>query len=201
MDVRRLICDLSCQELIKLSAAAPTADEQSMLDAILSIDSLTNPQESLALYRLCSLLPDGAKILEIGSFNGASAAAMGYAIKGKSSQIYCIDPWSNYVLQEDFLSTDYSRIADDNKIINCFMQNTAFLGNQIHMMRGFSADFASMIAGQGFDFIFIDGAHDYDSVKSDILICMAALKPGGLLTGHDFHSMGHGVRKAFNVTR
>lgn len=194
----RRICNLSCQEFIKLCAAAPTPDEQKMLDAIRSIDSLTNPQECLALYRLCSLLPEGSKILEIGSFNGASAVAMGYAIQGKNISIYCIDPWANYLKQEDLVLLERSRIADDNKIINSFMRNTSFLGNQIKMMRGLSSDFASMVAGQNFDLIFIDGAHDYDSVKNDILMCLAALKPEGLLAGHDYHSMGHGVRQAVN---
>ena len=112
--------------------------------------------------------------------------------------MYCIDPWANYTSQEDFHCVEQSRIADDRKIIDSFMRNTAFLGDSIKMMRGFSTDFSGMIAGQNFDLIFIDGAHDYDSVKCDILMCLAALKPGGLLTGHDFHSMGHGVRQAVN---
>lgn len=190
--------EISAQGIIDICASNVNPDEQKMLDAVQAIDSLTNSHESLALYRLCSLLPEGARVLEIGSFNGASAVAMGYALKERNSSIYCIDPWSNYLGQDDFSCTAPERINDDKKIIDSFMKNTDFLGSHIKMMRGLSADFAGMIAGQNFDLIFIDGAHDYNSVRFDILACMAALKPGGLLTGHDFHSLGHGVRKAVN---
>lgn len=189
---------LTKEQIINICSAPASDAERVMLDAVRSIDSLTNQNESLALYRLCGMLPPGVRILEIGSFNGASAVAMGHAIQGKGTSIYCIDPWSNYVGQDDFASIERSRIADDRHIIDSFMRNTAFLGEQIKMMRGFSTDFAGMIAGQDFDLIFIDGAHDYDSVRGDILMCMAALKPGGLLLGHDYHSMGHGVRQAVN---
>lgn len=46
----------------------------------------------------------------------------------------------------------------------------------------------------GPDFIFVDGAHDYESVKEDIRGCKKILAPGGLLSGHDIDRPG--VRKA-----
>jgi len=66
------------------------------------------------------------------------------------------------------------------------------------MLRGRSSDFAGMLEGKDFDFIFIDGAHDYDSVRYDIKVAFSALKPGGFLCGHDFHSEGFGVMRAVN---
>lgn len=188
---------LSSREITDISAAPPTQEEQKMLDAVTSIDSLTIKHDVLALYRLASLLPDGSKILEIGSYKGASALAMGRAIKGKDIRLYCIDMWASYLDQEDFVGFAHNRI-DDRKVLADFMDNTAFLGDQIKLMRGKSTDFASMLAGENFDLIFIDGAHDYASIRGDILLCMAALKPGSLMTGHDFHSMGDGVRRAVN---
>lgn len=64
------------------------------------------------------------------------------------------------------------------------------------MLRGKSNAFAGLLEGKNFDFIFIDGAHDYDSVRYDIKVAFSALKPGGFVCGHDYHSEGHGVRKA-----
>jgi hypothetical protein len=51
------------------------------------------------------------------------------------------------------------------------------------------------IAGE-VDFAFIDGAHDYDSVKRDILTCLDLMAPGGILAGHDMNE--EGVAKAVN---
>lgn len=198
MNTNRATINLSSHELTDICFIPPNEIEQRVLDSIASMDCLTIAKDVLALYRLTSLLPDGTKILEIGSFKGASAAAMGHAIKGKNISLFCIDMWDSYLEQRDFALFEPHRIDGDKKVIAEFMENTAFMGPQIKMMRGKSADFASMLAGENFDFIFIDGAHDYVSVRADIFICMAALKPGGLLTGHDYHSMGHGVRQAVN---
>lgn len=187
--------NLTVPDIIGLAAAPPSEGEFEMLAAVQSIDSLTNRSESLALHRLCSLLPEKARVLEIGSFNGASAVAMGFALQRIDGCIYCIDPWFDYAGQEDFSDLEAERIAD-RKIIASFLGHTGFLGSRVKMMRGTLADFAGMVSGQNFDLIFIDGAHDYDSVRHDILVSLAALKPGGILCGHDYHSMGHGVRRA-----
>ncbi len=191
-------CGLSRDDLKSLAKAETTAEEQVVIDAVQAVDGLICLPEMLALHRLCRQLPEGSKILEIGSFTGASAVAMGHAIHGREITLYCCDPWTDYTTQEDFAVIEHARIADNIKILKQFASNTAFLGTQLKMLRGFYADFADMLSGSNFDLIFIDGAHDYASVRADILMSLSILKPGGLLTGHDFHSCGHGVRKAVN---
>lgn len=47
-----------------------------------------------------------------------------------------------------------------------------------------------------FDIVYIDGAHDYTSVKNDILDCSLRLKKDGLFSGHDFFARFPGVKKA-----
>jgi len=50
-----------------------------------------------------------------------------------------------------------------------------------------------------YDFAFIDGAHDYKSVKRDIVKCLEVLKPDGLLAFHDFKHPSHpGVEEAID---
>lgn len=36
------------------------------------------------------------------------------------------------------------------------------------------------------DFVFVDGAHDYDGVRDDILYWVPAVKPGGIIAFHDY---------------
>lgn len=192
------LASFSAQEITEITSNGPNSDEQRMLNSLSDIEGLMLDKEALALYRSCRLLPSKAKILEIGSFQGGSTLAMGHAIAGTDIELYCLDPWSNYINQEDFTTFERSKISDDFRIINNFIKNTAFIGENLRMLRGKSNAFAGLLEGKDFDFIFIDGAHDYDSVRYDIMLAYSALKPGGFVCGHDYHSEGHGVMKAVN---
>jgi len=44
-----------------------------------------------------------------------------------------------------------------------------------------------------FDFIYIDGMHNYNGVKEDIILSLNLIKEGGILSGHDFNSQNPGV--------
>ena len=45
---------------------------------------------------------------------------------------------------------------------------------------------ARLIANNFADFIYIDGYHDYKSIKRDIKTWWPKLKKGGILSGHDY---------------
>lgn len=192
------ITSLSDQEITSITSNEPNPEERSMLDSLNGIEGLMLEKEALALYRSCKRLPNKAKILEIGSFQGGSTLAIGHAIAGTDIELYCLDPWSNYLNQEDFATFERSKVSDDFRIINNFIRNTAFIGENLRMLRGKSSAFAGLLEGKGFDFIFIDGAHDYDSVRFDIKVAFSAIRPGGFVCGHDYHSDGHGVIRAVN---
>lgn len=46
------------------------------------------------------------------------------------------------------------------------------------------------------DFCYIDGAHDYKTVWSDINLYFGLLRPGGVLAGHDVNYTGNQVLRA-----
>jgi 23S rRNA U2552 (ribose-2'-O)-methylase RlmE/FtsJ len=49
-----------------------------------------------------------------------------------------------------------------------------------------------------YDLVYIDGAHDYNNVKKDILNFLPKVKIGGYITGHDYNTADYGVIQAVN---
>ena len=67
--------------------------------------------------------------------------------------------------------------------------------NNIEFHQMFFKDFAHK-CDEKFDFIYIDGMHDYNGVKQDIILSLNLIKEDGILSGHDFNSENPGVSKA-----
>jgi len=62
-----------------------------------------------------------------------------------------------------------------------------------------STEAAKLIPDKSIDFVFIDGAHDYESVMEDIKTWYPKVRDGGILSGHDYYqgkSGGMGVMEA-----
>ncbi len=51
-----------------------------------------------------------------------------------------------------------------------------------------------------FDMVYIDAAHNYDSVIEDIESWIDLIKPGGIISGHDYSQRKPEVEKAVNDT-
>lgn len=67
------------------------------------------------------------------------------------------------------------------------------------LVRASSLEAAKLVPDGSLDFVFIDGAHDYESVKEDIHAWYPKVRMGGILSGHDYYqgkSGGMGVIEA-----
>ncbi len=66
------------------------------------------------------------------------------------------------------------------------------------LIRGASVEVARIFGPDSVDFLYIDGAHDYDSVTADIRAWWPALSEAGILAGHDWtdQAVHAGVRQA-----
>jgi hypothetical protein len=70
----------------------------------------------------------------------------------------------------------------------------------IDMRREFSMDALRSVADNSLDFVYIDGAHDFDNVMMDIICWTKKVKIGGIVSGHDYsHLAKYGVIAAVDT--
>lgn len=130
--------------------------------------------------------PDGSKFVEVGSWKGRSAAFMAVEIinSGKKIKFDCVDNWE-YV---DGLQYDIDKSLFGKDIYNEFIDNIKPVSHIINPIKSISWEGASLYDDKSLDFIFIDAAHDYESVKKDLIAWIPKLKPNGVIAGHDYTS-------------
>lgn len=118
-----------------------------------------------------------SRIVEIGSWLGRSTLALADHTAGK---VWAVDTWRATgeleVLQKDH---------PGDWIYEGFLKNLQGRNNVVPV-RMTSLEASRALSGLKYDMIFIDGSHDYASVKEDIEAWRPLLQSGGLLCGHDF---------------
>jgi SAM-dependent methyltransferase len=148
-----------------------------------------------------------ARILELGTWKGASAIHMAHLAKqvNPQAQVLCVDTWlgSHRVL---WTTPEYRRQLD---LKHGFPQQYfQFLANVVHSglqeqifplpMTSYCATDILQQAGMEFDVIYIDAHHDEDEVIGDMRRCYKLLRPGGMMFGDDYTPAETGVVKAVN---
>lgn len=185
----------SSQGITAILERAATPEEKFMLEHFSGIDSLVVEAEAMALFRLCMLLQPQKRVLEIGSYRGGSTVAIGHAARLQQLEVFCLDIWSEYQQQSDFVNMDKTQL-NDMGILAEFVKNTSFIKDRLFMLRGGASTFSQILGRNLFSLVFIDGAHDYYSVVDDIISALKVIEPEGILCGHDYHSAGVDVKKA-----
>ncbi len=115
------------------------------------------------------------RIVEIGCWMGRSTRALADSTSGK---VWAVDTWEGSAEHREI----FQQIKPD-AIYKAFLETVSDLAN-VEPVKQPSVAAAEFVPGD-LDMVFIDGAHDYESVKADITTWKAKLKPGGLLCGHD----------------
>lgn len=133
---------------------------------------------------LVEALPSGAHIVEVGAWKGQSAAYMGVEIanSGKAIRFDVVDTFAG--------SYDEPGHAQDPDVQNgrlyeVFLANIAPVAKHIHAVRMSSTEAAALYPDASLDAVFLDGAHDLESVLADLQAWYPKVKPGGFLLGHD----------------
>jgi len=149
--------------------------------------------DSKAVVRLAENAVCGDReVVEVGTWMGATAIRLADA----GFLVHAIDHWrgsrSDYHIEVNWV------IADELSPRTCFEIFARNVGSRLfrtiwpHV--GSSATYAT-IWPRPVRLVFIDAAHDYESVRNDIESWWPHVLPGGVLCGHDFE-LFPGVNKA-----
>jgi len=115
----------------------------------------------------------GAHIaLEIGSYQGVSAVRIAAAM-GTGSMLYCIDPWPSPVGQINACYAIFKRHV-----------HRAGMTGRIKVLRMNSAQIGAAVPND-LDFIFVDGDHSWQGIKTDWRLVRQKLCRGGIVCLHD----------------
>jgi predicted O-methyltransferase YrrM len=121
-----------------------------------------------------------ARYLEIGAFEGRSAAFV-YTILEGEARITVVDPFSEFLEIED---------SSMRKALDTFLANMEAIGakDTVRVLKGRSIDHLPKLidAGEQFDIIYIDGSHLILDVMLDAVLCWRLLARGGLMFFDDY---------------
>ena len=145
-----------------------------------------------ALYReMVVEAQDKAEFVEIGAWKGRSTAFMGVEIINSDKDI-------TYHVIDHFQGSDEHQ--QENEVINgslkdVFLKNIEPISHRVNLWPVPSLEAVKYFADNSLDFVFIDGSHDYESVKKDIQAWLPKVKSGGVLAGDDYATWP-GVKQA-----
>jgi len=133
------------------------------------VDSVNNPIEinipGLTSTRVQSLInglaKSSSKYLEIGSYQGATAAA---ALSGNNLQAYFVDTWQEapQAVREGWETPDTNSLEEFKKNINSYKGNNKVFISNSDMFK------VNLKPISDIDLFFYDGPHDFESTKNAV---------------------------------
>ncbi len=109
------------------------------------------------------------------------------------STLYLIDPW-----EEQDKSVYDENIHDHQSDYNQTIENLKGLSSRYEIIREYSHNAHCHFSKNSLDFVYIDGNHSYEGVKSDLELFYPKLKYGGVMMGDDYHAKD--IEKVFGFT-
>tara|TARA_B100000287_G_C20565924_1_gene754492 strand:- start:80 stop:658 length:579 start_codon:yes stop_codon:yes gene_type:complete len=117
------------------------------------------------------------QMIEIGSYMGESTFL--FACSNIFSNIETIEPHDGEEEFNNIFDYDWDFVKKE------FETNIRFFDNIKHH-KDYSYNVVDKFNNRNYDFVYVDGNHDYFSVERDLLSYSSKVKIGGFIGGHDY---------------
>lgn len=148
------------------------------------------------LVSLCQDIVGAETVVEVGCYVGQTSLALA---RNTEADIFCVDTFrgaANDPLEHNF------RIHGSRQVFRTFAANTKkYLNDRIFLCVGDSQHWAE-IWPTPIDVVFIDADHSHEGVTKDLKSWWPLVRPGGIISGHDFISfpaVKHAVQSFFRT--
>lgn len=146
-----------------------------------------DPTFRIRAKELLSRLPPGPVTgVEVGVFMGSMSVSL---LERADLSLCMVDSWkgkgADYIGDSGDYHAGLSQAAQ-NEHFKTAARRTAIFGNRALIVRKPSIEAAKDFEDGSLDFVFIDADHSYEGCRADIAAWMPKIKPGGLLSGHDY---------------
>lgn len=134
-----------------------------------------------------SRIPQGGTYLEVGTFMGASLAHLGTL--RPDVKLIAVDPWLDEPSQGYCGPGEYTELQREHG--GLFFAFLHYMGKfapdvlkRVQIIRGTARTVRIL---EPVDLLFIDGAHDVESVLLDLDVFAPIVRSGGVIAGHDYN--------------
>lgn len=142
------------------------------------------PNRHRKRMKMLSLMPKRGRCAEVGVWKGAFTECILEVTQ--PIELTLIDPWDQ-IAERPKTEHTHPKQAD-NKFMGSIRDEVAakFKNHpEIVLRQGFSADVLATIDDNYLDWIYIDGNHRYDFVKTDLHLAARKVRQGGIIAGDD----------------
>lgn len=136
--------------------------------------------------RMLSLMPKGARVAEIGVWEGAFSRRILELCD--PAELHLIDPW---LYQPEFANTGFGRKKNETLMEQKYLDVCAmFAGDpRVRVHRAMSDAALAALPDAALDWVYIDGNHNDPFIGQDLALCLQKVKHDGIIAGDDFNWM------------
>lgn len=135
---------------------------------------------------------DKAKVLEIGTWEGFTCSTL---VKNTNAEIWSVE--INPVISESGYVSRYQNLEENQGIEAGWLYRRLDYLGRVHQIFADSALYDwEKFTNNFFDFVFIDGDHKENSVKTDTLAIFPKVKSGGIVIWDDYNYEGEFITLA-----